>query len=518
MTQPLIRNAYYPRNTSLHESLALKVITRVVSDGISLRNAVREAIKIAELNKKDIFLLLSVLQDFGQVTNGDYKNYWTTGWGEGVGQQALDASQGTNYFASNNQKVVTAETKQMFELFEQVEKMRAFASDEEIVEINPELSEVIATMQKTQKIAIAMLDDEEYRPMHNPGEELDSDLDLKDPEFSDEDDQDELQTLEKLFQRPASLNSALLAFAAGGAVNPNELTVLQKLLPMVKKRLESGSKKPIIDIIHELAPQFPSINLDLLVPKLENFFKTKFPDLLTHVEPKQNVTDSLQHKYQPEGVDVKGLGELEQRQRQRQQRQLQLTPASFSGRITVAVEEGGLEGLPVEAQTAPAGDLNIEEPAMDAPADELTVEEGAEDNLNVTISPLPSELMEQAQGGPKWEISNLLSINKAEKYYTELKKQLEDVAINNPNISMDLESDAKYDKVRNMIDAELEKIGQAIKGKEKIEKKEDKLEQEITAEEPELTVEESASGAEPTVKALEEPSGIEEAEPTTEGM
>ncbi len=490
MSKKLTKTAYYPRNTSLHESLALKVVTRVVSDGVSLRNAVREAIKIAELNKKDIFLLLSVLQDFGMVTNGDYKNYWTTGWGEGVGEQALDSSMGTNYFASSNGKTVTAEQNQMFELFEQIEKMRTFASDEEIVQENPELEEVIATMQTTEKVITAMDDTTPFL-----GDEGDK--------FSDENAEEDLADLEEsfgvkrepLFNNEASTTLRILTAAFGPRLSAEDyITLLQKVLPQVANIYkEKQGTVPFETIFHQqTGSKFPNVNWQKLAPMIQKYIPGYDP--LAHVEPKNQAPART-----PEQPAMAPVG------------------ASSNSRIVIAVEEPaeGLEGLPEAApdanapEAAPA-DVNVEEP-------DLTVEEPAgEDEVHATITPLPSELMEQAKNGPKWEINNLLSINKAEKYYTELKKQLEDVAINNPNINIDMEGNKKYDEVRNQIDAELGKIKEAIKGKEKIEKKEDKLE-------TELKPQETVSVEEPAIENLGEqkavaPQGIEQAEPTQQGV
>lgn len=498
---PKLKNvtAYYPRNTSLHESLAAKVITRVVSDGISLRNAIREAIKIAELNKKDIFLLLSVLQDFGMVQNGDYKNYWSNGWGEGIGTEGLDVNQGTNYYASNNQRVVIAETKQMFELFDQIEKMRAFASDEEIIEANPELEPVIASMQRTQRVVQAM--GESDGPIYVskdmgdeiPGEHADELSRLEDAFFGEED---------LGFESEGTIKNVLIALAG---VTEEQFTVLRKAMQMAMEEKKKGV--PVLKTIQHILHDFPNIN----VPALRSMFlnqgyrESELGDLLGHVEPKQTPSSGLEHKYSPEGVEPKGMQELFQKQQQRQ-RQLSPAGASLRGRITVAVEEpaaGGLETLPEQAPATQEGELTVEEP-------EVTIEEGSK--MNVEATPSPSELTQMAKEGPQWEINNMLSINKAEEYYNQLKKQLESVAFN-PNIKMDLNGVSQYDKVRNMIDAELNKIKDAIKGKEKIEKKENKLEEEVKGENPELTVEE---GPIPTEKAIA-PESIEEAEPTTEG-
>jgi len=501
MSKKLTKTAYFPRNTSLHEALAAKVITRVVSDGISLRNAVREAIRIAELNKKDIFLLLSVLQDFGMVTNGDYKNYWSNGWGEGIGSEGVDANQGTNYFASNNQKVVTADQNEMFQLFDQIEKMRAFASDEEIVEVNPELEPIIATMQRTQRIVEAMEDDEPVYVSKDPGgEEYIDELDRLHRSFGLDDDEE--PKIKGLGVEEASSNN-LFVWAAG--YSEQELGLIQKAINMAKADANKGVNH--LQTIQNIFTQFPNINVEALKRYLiarAGFTEQELGDLLSHVNPK-NLGAPVAPRTTPETTEPKGMEELLRKQ---QQRQLVPAGASFKGRITVAVEEGapaGLQALPEDqAQADPVA----------APEGDLTVEEGdASAGMNVEATPSPAELTDMAQQGPQWEIDNMLSINKAEEYYNQLKKDLEAVAFN-PNIKMDLNGISQYDKVRNMIDAELNKIKEAIKGKEKIEKKEYKLEEEVKGVgNPELTVEEG----EPTQRATTEPEGIEEAEPSTEG-
>ena len=72
----------------------------------------------------------------------------------------------------------------------------------------------------------------------------------------------------------------------------------------------------------------------------------------------------------------------------------------------------------------------------------------------------------------------MLSLTKAQKYFEALKESLEAV-VYNENLKMDLDSVEKYDKVRAMIDGELERIDEAVKGKKKIEGKEQQLEDDV---------------------------------------
>ena len=563
MSNNLIKTAYYPRNTTIHEALAAKVITRVVSDGISLRNAVREAIKIAELNKKDIFLLMAVLQDYGMVQNGDYKNYWSNGWGEGVGTEGVDTNMGTNYYASGNGKVITAEDKKHFELFDQVEKLRAFASDEEIISVNPELEEVIATMNKTEKIvtalggensegveipqtffqkafnkAVQVYRQREASGMKKPFEEIFYEIAGKgfenvnwnaltplirkhipdyDPlahvepttasvktaiwtgdagdQFSDENTEEELSDLEDSFglsgipykkkHEEASSFSKVVTAALGVTISQEELSFMQKALAKaVEAYKKSNGTVPFEDIFHKISgSKFPNIDWQKLEPMIQ--------------------------KYIPE---YQALAHSEHGPRMASMRD-EVVIAQALPEVAPPAEGAGLDALPAEAG---ADDLTVEEAPV-AGADDLTVEEAplAGDNeVNIEVTPTPNELTQMAKEGPQWEIQNMLSINKAEEYYNQLKKELEAVVFN-PNIKMDLNGISKYDKVRNMIDGELSKIKEAIKGKEKIEKKEEKLEEEIQSpEKEEISIEDVP--AEPTEKAIA-PQGIEEAEPTAEG-
>ncbi len=475
----LTKTAYYPRNTTLHESLAMKVITRVVSDNVSLRNAVREAIKIAELNKKDIFLLLSVLQDFGMVQNGDFKNYWANGWGEGIGTEGIDSNQGTNFYASNNQKIVTADEKELFDLFEQVEKLRAFASDEEIISVNPELEEVITAMNKTEKIVTAL-------------------------------DATGQANLEKPIQREVDIPETFFQKA------------FKKTVDLYKQKAQGGAKQPFEEIFFQVTNgSMPNINWAKMAPIIQKFIPDYSP--LAHVEPKTASTKKANIWTNDAGDEFgdedfsKELEDLENSFGVGNEDKKKTSDASLKDEVVFAqMFQQELTDVPAEAPTeAPAGGLD-EVPEIPAEENAIEVEEpteegmdsGAGDAMNVEITPTPNELMELAKQGPAWEIQNMLSINKAEEYYNQLKKQLEEVAFN-PNIKIDLNGIAKYDKVRNMIDAEINKIQDASKGKEKLEKKEEKLEQEIKQpEKEEFSVEE------PVEKAQTEPANIAEAEPT----
>ena len=136
--------------------LANKVITRVVSDGQSLRNAIREAIKVGELNQQEVFQILARLQSIGMVHNGDPKNYWAGGYGEDLGPDAINAVPGTNYYASDNNKVVTSslnKDSELYELFESIENLRdAGVDDEAMIKANPDIKDVLEAMSQHEMV------------------------------------------------------------------------------------------------------------------------------------------------------------------------------------------------------------------------------------------------------------------------------------------------------------------------------------------------------------------------------
>lgn len=138
-----------------------------------------------------------------------------------------------------------------------------------------------------------------------------------------------------------------------------------------------------------------------------------------------------------------------------------------------------MDDSPVEQ---PAG----ETPAPEAPAaeptaggDETFFEDeaapAAEGGASVTISPSPEELSEKITGAPKWTVENILSIDKARAYYEGMKKDLEDIVLND-KIKIGEELMQKYNEQRSAIDEALNKIDDAQKDTKKLEKKEDELE------------------------------------------
>ncbi len=129
-----------------------------------------------------------------------------------------------------------------------------------------------------------------------------------------------------------------------------------------------------------------------------------------------------------------------------------------------------------------------EAPAPDAPAeptaggDETFFEDEeapaeAPGGASVTISPSPEELQEKVSGAPQWTVDNILSIDKARAYYESLKKDLEDIVLND-KITIGEELMQKYNEQRSAIDEAINKIDDAQKDTKKLEKKEDELESE----------------------------------------
>jgi hypothetical protein len=136
------KKAAYPQHLSFVERLAKKVITRVVSDGLPLDNAVKEAVSFAKLNTQQIFHLCSVLEDWGQVINGDQKNYFYTA--TDMGKQFPNSQNGYVVYAS-----AKAKDGRMKEVFKTVEALKKQGfTDKDILNINNELAEVLAVMNE----------------------------------------------------------------------------------------------------------------------------------------------------------------------------------------------------------------------------------------------------------------------------------------------------------------------------------------------------------------------------------
>ena len=435
-----IVKAFYPKNTLVVEDAANKVITRVVSDGMNLKDAIREAIRLANFNQQDIFALLCRLESVGMAHYGDYKNYWVSGWGQGIGEAGTDTNNGTNYYASNNQKTITSEYKpnEDFILFAEIDKLRSLGmTGEDIKSINPELENAVNIMEEIDSV-VASVDKE---------------------------------ILTKTAETEVEIDSLLKS-------------LIEKAKPIYERLKEAGKNIGIEEIIYKLSGgKFPNIDWAKYTPLI----KTYIPDYqpLAAVEPKGMVFDKAQ--------------------------------ASGESKIVTAQE---LKDAPVETP-APKEDISVEEapetesvldnlPKEDVSVDEAPSEEVSGGSVSAEVTPSPEEIEEMAQQGPEWQIENLLSIEKALNYYEELSKQLESVVFN-PNLKLSIEDVAKYDRIRNSIDGEINKINEAQKGKEKLEKKEDKLKEEIEQPSKEISVEEPvAEEIAPTTPIPKEEMTVEE--------
>ncbi len=134
------------------------------------------------------------------------------------------------------------------------------------------------------------------------------------------------------------------------------------------------------------------------------------------------------------------------------------------------------------------------------------VDEGSDatsTGATVTISPSPSELNERISKAPKWSVDNILSIDKAKSYYENLKKELENVVLNDMiSIGDDLMSE--YDDARHSIDEQINKIDEAQKQTTKLEEKQEDLQSEFQ--------EQPAGNEAPTDSLIAAEEGVEQPE------
>lgn len=480
-----IKTAGYNEWFSAVDALARKVITRVVSDGQDLKSAIREAIKIAELNKQDVFYLLSRLQDFGMIHNGDYKNYWSTGLGLGIGPDSIEAVPGTNYFASNKSPIKTADLEkqaEMFQLFESVNNLRtAGITDEDILNINPEMKIIIDSMNEVDKYETAELDEEfltkqaaKIDPLRAvsifQSMVLKAYKDFKDGKFD---------SFEESMKYHATQNDL-----QSGANLKRIVDIVRRNYPQIPEYESSQHylnhrDRDTESVLKPLAEKAKIISQKNQVP-----FEDAFHFVSKGNFPKPNWRKLLDmiglHGFSHEDVIASSNSRFV--------RQAQATPETAPAAVgpAAAAPAAAIEAPPQQGQ-------EIAEEAAAVPE-----ESSAGEEVNVQVTPSPSELIEAAKQGPEWDIKNMLSLTKAQKYYESLKEQLENV-VYNENLMMDLSSVEKYDKVRSMIDAELEKIDQAVKGKKKIENKEQELEENVEEKE----IPENAPSATPEMPSAE---------------
>jgi hypothetical protein len=152
--------------------------------------------------------------------------------------------------------------------------------------------------------------------------------------------------------------------------------------------------------------------------------------------------------------------------------------------------------------------ISFREDATDAADDDLgnvDVEEEFSEgenlggSVNAKVRPTPEEIESRLADAPKWEVRNILSIQSAEKFYDNLRKELEAVVFNE-NIVLDEDALTKYDQIRAKIDGEVDKISSAQKETKKLEEKETDLEEQFE----EQPTEDLAAGELPTEEIIEE--------------
>ena len=465
-----IKTAGFPEYRGIVDSLALKVITRVVSDGQPLKLAVREAIKLAELNKQDIFYLLSRLQDFGMVHNGDPKNYWTSGLGEGISDDGIEAIPGTNYYASNNKNVKTAvmsKDAELFELFSSVNDLRESGiNDEDIVKANPEMKTVLDVMNNTDIYETAELADGTMQKTSAP-------VDSQNPISTF---QNMIFKAYKLFQSKQfnTFEEAVQSVARQSDLQPG--ANLKKLVDIVRRNNpeipeyqseESGlvhefsKEERIMKPLAERAKQLSKVRGISFKDAFESLSKGQFPS----PDWSRLVEWAGLGSFNPEDVVTASYEKLFTRVAQTAPVAPAAPGTAEVPEVPVADDTSGLDQALSDA--SPETGEVLEDPIN-------TESEG----VNVEVTPTPSELMDLAQNGPEWDVKNMLSLTKSQRYYESLKESLEAV-VYNENLKMDLASVEKYDKVRAAIDSELDKLGEAEKGKKKIENKEVELEEKV---------------------------------------
>lgn len=362
------KKATYPQRLSFVERLAKKVITRVVSDGLPLDNAVKEAISFAQLSTQQIFHLCSVLEDWGQIFNGDPKNYFHTS--TEMGKQFPNSQNGYVVYAS-----VAGKNEKIQQVFKTVTALKKQGfTDQDLLNINGELKEVLSVIN----------------------------------EFNTD-----YKTLVSEYEASKTAPAAT---------------------PPQKGWVEKG-KDWLGQQVDNIMPQ-PGL---AAVPA-----KSNAKVVISQVVPGENIDENPNtEKATPKNIE--GLGN--------------------SADLEVPEEEPSLGG-----EEGGMGDLEVPE------------EEGLGDasmggDVNASIKPTPSDLMTRIKQAPKWEVSNVLSMQMAESYLKNIQKDFDSLT-NNPNINLSSSpAISEYEKVRAKIEESLNKISEATKGAEKIEEKEGELEQ-----------------------------------------
>jgi len=368
----------YPAYHSLIQKLAGKVITRVVKNGASLSDAIKEAINYAELNRQQAIHLCSILQEYNMPYNGDPMDFFRSS--EDLGKGFPNPAEGYVVYAS------TGSMKPVFGAIEQL-KQAGFTS-KQIIAMNEDLEPIVNTM-----------------------DEVDS--------ASEEDgsEEDGRQAAIASFMKGISGEYQLVDSLDAEA--DEAIAALQSL------EKESSSFAPEEEFaiaassrIKKIAQQLGDAGNDAEKPSPDNI-KSLLDDANA---PEENVGEDAATATEDAGLDLGG------------------------------------------------GDMGGELGGEQAPE--------ASSEVSAQISPAPSELKEKLSSKPEWSVDNILSIQKAENFLENIRKELETIVFNE-NIILDSETVKQYDNIREMIDGELDKIKEAQKETKKLENKENELEEEF---------------------------------------
>jgi hypothetical protein len=248
-----------------------------------------------------------------------------------------------------------------------------------------------------------------------------------------------------------------------------------KLFEAIHQWKEAGfTSDQILDINPELE--------DII--SIVDHYQSKYVDVMNQQEPMQMAAGLISHRM-AQALDVE-----------------KPTPENINEAL-----QGEEAPAPAPAEEAPAEEM-VEETPQAGPSEDETVfedEVGGEEptgGATVTISPSPEELQEKLSKAPKWSVDSILSIEKAKAYYDNLKKEMEEVVLND-KISMGEDLMKQYDEARAAIEEQVNKIDDAQKETKKLEEKKDDIEEEFQAPGPE------AQGEQPTESLIAEEEGFE---------
>ena len=396
----------YPGYHSLVEKLAMKVISRVVHDGLDLGNAIKEAYNYAKLSRQQTIHMCAVLQDYGMQYNGDPKDYFY--YPGDLGKGFPNTENGYVTYASSDSKTVDGSMNRVFKTIAELKK-QGF-SNQEIAELNPDLIPIIDSMEEVVQ----------------DFNQISSEIDRA--------------------SAPAGPDQQGVATTAPA---PESSTV-----------------------------QFPSQNSQPVGEGMPMAAAFKSSRIVTaqDLEPEADVESA--------------------------------TPGNVQNALEDANSDLGGEGDDADLPPLPEGD---ELGGMDEGGDE---EVDAGGDVSGTVKPSPSDLDSKISGAPQWEVDNILSIQSAENFYNNLRKELEAVVFNE-NITLDQAALSKYDGVRQKIDEQLDKISDAQKETKKLEEKEADLSEEFEVGNEEALPPEF-EGEAPTEELTAEPQAEEEFEVSPE--